>query len=61
MVLCNHKDFDDKKACFDAYNRWIAEFETALRTPEEGIADLREIKRLGLRRSERARRCAARR
>jgi predicted TIM-barrel fold metal-dependent hydrolase len=61
MVLCNHKDFDYKKACFDAYNRWIAEFssahperllgvgQTALRSPEEGIADLREIKRLGLR------------
>ena len=26
MVLCNHKDFDYKKACFDAYNRWIAEY-----------------------------------
>ena len=24
MVLCNHRDFDYKKACFDAYNRWIA-------------------------------------
>ena len=26
MQLCNHKDFDFKKACFDAYNRWIAEY-----------------------------------
>ena len=26
MVLCNHRDFDYKKACFDAYNRWIAEY-----------------------------------
>ena len=26
MVLCNHPDFDYKKACFDAYNRWIAEY-----------------------------------
>jgi predicted TIM-barrel fold metal-dependent hydrolase len=61
MVLCNHSDLDYKKACFDAYNRWIAGFQsahperllgvgqTAMRTPEEGIADLREIKRLGLR------------
>jgi predicted TIM-barrel fold metal-dependent hydrolase len=61
MVLCNHRDFDYKKACFDAYNRWITEFcsahperllgtgQTAMRTPEEGIADLHEIKRLGLR------------
>ena len=52
MVLCNHRDFDYKKACFDAYNRWIAEYcaprptrllgvgQTAMRTPEEGIADL---------------------
>jgi predicted TIM-barrel fold metal-dependent hydrolase len=61
MVLCNHKDFDYKRACFQAYNRWIAEFcgahpdrllgcgQTAMRTPEEGIADLHEIAALGLR------------
>ncbi len=61
MVLCNHRDFDYKHACFQAYNRWIAEYcsahpdrllgcgQTAMRTPEEGIADLHEIKRLGLR------------
>ena len=61
MALCNHKDFDYKKACFDAYNRWIAEYcdaaprrllgcgQTALRTPEEGIEDLKQIRALGLR------------
>jgi predicted TIM-barrel fold metal-dependent hydrolase len=61
MVLCNHKDFDYKKACFDAYNRWIAEYcatapahllgvgQTAMRTPQEGIEDLRSIQALGLR------------
>ena len=61
MVLCNHKDFDYKKACFDAYNRWIAGFcassparligcgQTALRTPAEGIEDLKAIQALGLR------------
>jgi uncharacterized protein len=61
MVLCNHKDFDFKHACFQAYNRWIAEYcsahpdrllgcgQTAMRTPEEGIADLHAIKALGLR------------
>jgi predicted TIM-barrel fold metal-dependent hydrolase len=61
MVLCNHKDFDYKKACFDAYNRWIAEYcatspsrligcgQTALRTPQEGIEDLAAIAKLGLR------------
>lgn len=61
MMLCNHADFDYKKACFDAYNQWIAGYcdyqpdrllgcgQTAMRTPEEGVADLRAIKALGLR------------
>lgn len=61
MLLCNHPDVDYKKACFDAYNRWIAEFQeyapqrliglgqTALRSVEEGIRDLEQIKALGLR------------
>jgi predicted TIM-barrel fold metal-dependent hydrolase len=61
MVLCNHKDFDFKKACFDAYNRWIAGYcsahpdrllgvgQTAMRSPEEGIRDLAQIKAHGLR------------
>jgi predicted TIM-barrel fold metal-dependent hydrolase len=61
MVLCNHSDADYKKACFDAYNLWIAEYcdanperlygcgQTAMRTPEEGIEDLRAIRELGLR------------
>jgi predicted TIM-barrel fold metal-dependent hydrolase len=61
MVLCNHPDLDYKKACFDAYNRWLAGYcaahpdrlfglgQTAMRTPEEGIGDLLAIKQLGLR------------
>jgi predicted TIM-barrel fold metal-dependent hydrolase len=61
MVLCNHPDLAYKRACMQAYNRWMAEYcavhpdrlfgigQTALRTPEEGIADLREMKALGLR------------
>ena len=61
MVLCNHGDRDYMKACFDAYNRWIAAYcgahpdrlfgvgQTAMRTPHEGIADLESIKSLGLR------------
>src|SRR5581483_10551745 len=61
MVLCNHRDWDYKKACFDAYNRWLAAYsgahperligigQTAMRSPEEGIADLKSIKSLGLR------------
>ena len=61
MVLCNHRDFDYKKACFDAYNRWLAPWcahapnrligvgQTAMRSPEEGITDLESIAALGLR------------
>jgi len=61
MLLCNHPDLDLKKALFDAYNRWIADYcsvaperlygcgQTAMRTPEEGIADLEAIKAAGLR------------
>ncbi len=61
MLLCNHKNFDYKKACFDAYNRWIAEYcghhperllgcgQTAMRTPAEGVEDLHAIRALGLR------------
>jgi len=61
MMLCNHPDFDFKHACFQAYNEWIAEYQaahpdrllgigqTAMRSVDEGIADLRRIKALGLR------------
>ena len=60
MLLCNHKDYDYKKACFDAYNQWIAGYcsahperligtgQTAMRSVEEGISDLQRIKDLGL-------------
>lgn len=61
MAICNHRDADYKKACFDAYNLWLAEYcsahpdrllgagQTAMRSPAEGIADLERIKALGLR------------
>ena len=61
MVLCSHPDRAYMRACFDAYNRWIAEYcahhperlfgvgQIALASPDEGIAELREIARLGLR------------
>ena len=61
MAICNHRDLDYKKACCDAYNRWIAEYcsphpdrllgvgQTAMRTPEEGVRDLQAIKAAGLR------------
>jgi hypothetical protein len=58
MLLCNLSDADYQKACFDAYNLWIAEFQshdprrlvgigqTALRSVEEGVEDLQRIKDL---------------
>jgi hypothetical protein len=26
MMICNHPDIDYKRACFQAYNRWITEY-----------------------------------
>ncbi len=61
MVLCNHPDVDFKKACFEAYNRWLAEFcETdtkrligvamiSMRSPEEALAELRNVHAQGFR------------
>lgn len=61
MLMCNHPDFDFKHACFEAYNTWIAEYagaypdrllgigQTAMRSVDDGIRDLRRIKALGLR------------
>jgi predicted TIM-barrel fold metal-dependent hydrolase len=61
MQLCNHPDFDYKHACFQAYNRWIAQYcaphpdrllgcgQTAMRTVADGIADIRAIADAGLR------------
>jgi uncharacterized protein len=61
MVLCNHKDVAYKQACMEAYNRWIAEYsaadpdrlyglgQSALVDVESGIADLEQMKEMGLR------------
>ena len=61
MMLCNHPDFDYKHACFDAYNRWIAEYcasqpnacSAAARRrcarPPRASRTSRSIKALGLR------------
>ena len=61
MLICNHPDFDYKKACFDAYNRWLQGYvahdpsrliglgQTALRTVKEGIEDLERIRAMGFR------------
>jgi predicted TIM-barrel fold metal-dependent hydrolase len=60
MILCQHEDAGYQKACFDAYNQWLAEYvatspqrlvgvgQTPLRSVEEGIDDLVRIKDLGL-------------
>ena len=59
MLLCNHADFDFKKACFEAYNRWLAEYcaeaphrlhglaQVSMRTPEDGVAELKAVKAMG--------------
>ncbi|NKC14734.1 MAG: amidohydrolase family protein [Gammaproteobacteria bacterium] len=61
MELCNIPDLGLKQACMDAYNLWLTEFcdpyphrligaaQTAVATPDSGIADLRRIKELGFR------------
>src|SRR5262249_35021094 len=61
MLLCNHKDFVYKRACFAGYNRWLAEYcsahptrllgmgQVAMGSPADGIAELEAIKALGLR------------
>lgn len=61
LILCNVPDYDYQAACFAAYNRWLSEYcsadplrligcgQTAMRSPGETVADLREIKALGLR------------
>ncbi len=61
MLLCNHKDFEYKRACFTGYNRWLAEYcsahptrligmgQVAMASPADGIAELEAIKKLGLR------------
>jgi predicted TIM-barrel fold metal-dependent hydrolase len=59
MLLCNHADFDFKKACFEAYNRWLAEYcaeapdrlfglaQVSMRSPEDGVAELKAVKAMG--------------
>lgn len=61
MMLCNHPDHDYKKACFEAYNRWLAGFcerdpqrligvgQATVRTIEEGIEEVRAIHAQGFR------------
>jgi predicted TIM-barrel fold metal-dependent hydrolase len=59
MMICNHPDYAFKRACFQAYNRWLAEYcdedtkrliglgQCAMSSVEETLQDLRDIKALG--------------
>jgi len=59
MLLCNVADFDFKKVCFEAYNRWLADYcsvaptrlhgmaQVSMRTPEDGVAELKAVKAMG--------------
>jgi predicted TIM-barrel fold metal-dependent hydrolase len=59
MLLCNHPDFDFKKACFEAYNRWLAEYcaeapdrlhglaQVSMRTPKDGVDELQAVHAMG--------------
>jgi predicted TIM-barrel fold metal-dependent hydrolase len=61
MFLYAHPDVDFKAACFAGYSRWIAAFcatapdrmfgcgPLALKSPEDGVAEMRAAKTLGLR------------
>jgi predicted TIM-barrel fold metal-dependent hydrolase len=59
MVICLHPEAAYRKACFEAYNRWLAEFcatdpkrlvgigMAAIPSPEEGVRELEQIARMG--------------
>jgi len=59
MLICNLDDVEYKHACMVAYNRWLQTYvgeapdrifglgQTAIRSVEEGIEDLRAIKEMG--------------
>ena len=61
MVLCNHPDINYKKACFDAYNRWLGAFcDTdsnrligipilSMRSPGEASTELASAHAMGFR------------
>ena len=61
MILCRVKDLDYRKACNDAYNRWLQGFcevapdryyglhNATLRTIEEGLQEVLEAKEMGFR------------
>ncbi len=60
MVMCSHKDYEYKSACFDAYNRWLQTFcdgapdslfglaQTAVVSVDRAIEDFRKAKEMGM-------------
>jgi predicted TIM-barrel fold metal-dependent hydrolase len=61
MILCSHPDAEYKKACMDAYNRWLQEFQSAapdrlfglgqiaIRSVEEAVAEVQQMHKMGFR------------
>lgn len=61
MVICLHPDVAYRKACFEAYNRWLEGFcatdpkrlygigMAAIPSPEEGVRELEQVHRQGFR------------
>ena len=60
MVMCSHKDYEYKSACFDAYNRWLQTFcdgapdslfglaQTAVVSVDSAIEDFRKAREMGM-------------
>jgi predicted TIM-barrel fold metal-dependent hydrolase len=61
MLVCNHPNPDYKKACMDAYNRWLQGFQStaperifgvgqiAIRSVKEAVSELEKLKAMGFR------------
>jgi len=59
MLVCSHPDLDYRKACLEAYNRWLQEYcsyapnrlfglgQAAIKSPQDGIKELIKIKEMG--------------
>ncbi len=59
MAICSHPDWNYKQACFEAYNRWLAEFcaeapnrvfglaQTGMVSVEQAIKDFEKAKEMG--------------
>lgn len=59
MPICGHPDLDYRRACMEAYNRWLVDYcsfapdrlygagQAAIKNPEDGAAELRAIAEQG--------------